>query len=37
MSLLTWLGYGVLLLAIFFVADWWRRKKNYALFHRSFL
>ena len=36
MSLLAWLGYGVLLLTIFFVADWWRRKKNYALFTEHF-
>ena len=36
MSLLTWFGYGVLLLTIFFVADWWRRKKNYALFTEHF-
>lgn len=36
MSLLAWLGYGVLLLTIFLVADWWRRKKNYALFTNHF-
>ena len=36
MSLLTWLGYGVLLPTTFFVAYWWRRKNNYALFTEHF-
>lgn len=36
MTLLAWFGYGVILLAIFFVADWWRRRKNYALFTAHF-
>lgn len=36
MSLLTWFSYGVILLTIFFVADLWRRRKNYALFTAHF-